>query len=434
MALASLLAVLALGPSTPSSAAEDPTRLLERLVDLPTPEERQAEARRLAGRAEIELSAWLAAAAGFGSFAPLPPGPRVEDLAPAREGEAGDGAVELYVPPGYDPARPAPLLLFLSARRGSGEGGHRPWQGIADELGILVLSPPQPGEGYGFTPRERGRALAALRWARRRANVDENRIFVAGESCGGHAAWDLALRHPDLFAGLFPLVGAPRLSIANAQNNMRYVENVAHLVVRDLQGAKDDPGLLFNVRLAFERLREYGAPDVELVEFPDLAHGFDLARVDWKEIFARAARDPAPDRVVLRAASLATARSHWVVLERLGKEVAETFTPQVKDVVWKALDEDGRRRELQAQADERTARLEVRREGAGRYAAEGEHVGAFRILRTAAECATGAAVEVRFAGRTVKSRPRPAARLLLEEFAERFDRSFLPVAEVQVGR
>jgi predicted peptidase len=52
---------------------------------------------------------------------------------------------------------------------------------------MLVLAPTEFGSnpGYGFTARERAAHLAALRWARRTFNVDENAIFVGGWSRGG---------------------------------------------------------------------------------------------------------------------------------------------------------------------------------------------------------------------------------------------------------
>ena len=44
----------------------------------------------------------------------------------------------------------------------------------------------------------------------------------------------------------------------------------------------------------------------------------------------------------------------------------------------------------------------------------------------------GDPVEVSWNGRTVRRRPRPSRLVLLTEFAERFDRTFLPIAEMRV--
>ena len=66
-------------------------------------------------------------------------------------------------------------------------------------------------------------------------------VFVTGISRGGHLTWDLALRHPDLWAGCIPMIGGPRITMQNGQNNLRYLDNVVHLPIRDLQGSGDHP-------------------------------------------------------------------------------------------------------------------------------------------------------------------------------------------------
>ena len=49
--------------------------------------------------------------------------------------------------------------------------------------------------------------LASLRDACRRFAVDTDRVFLSGHSMGGDAAWDIGLAHPDLWAGVIPIVG-----------------------------------------------------------------------------------------------------------------------------------------------------------------------------------------------------------------------------------
>ena len=145
---------------------------------------------------------------------------------------------------------------------------------MADELGMLVLAPSEPGpnEGYTFTERERQATLSALRWARLGYNVDENRIFASGVSRGGHLAWDLALRHPGLFAAIAPMIGGPRIMVDRGENNIRYLENAAHLPIRDLQGEQDDAVVVHDVKRAFALLAGWKAPDAKLVLFLSLIH------------------------------------------------------------------------------------------------------------------------------------------------------------------
>jgi len=430
--LASLALALALQAPPELSVAE----LLAHAVDLPTPKERASAARTLARRRDVTLEHWLAAmrdfepshtgeASGTGAFV------ETIDLAFGRTTRATE--LQVYVPEGYDKEAPAPLLCAFHGTRGSGRGLHRMWRGVADELGMLVLAPTDAGEneGYRFSEEEREAALEALRWMRRHFNVDEDRILLTGISRGAHLAWDLALRHPDRFAAIAPMIGGPRAQLRRGQNNMRYLENVAHLSIRDLQGALDDPGLVANLRLAFEKLWRFGAKDAKLVEFPELGHSFELAVVDWNEFYGSARRAPAPSRVVLHA-TRAPARAFGLVLTRLDKGVDEEFKPKVDASTWNRLDEAGRRAWLVDEADDRTARAELRKVRAGRFVVTGDKVRAVRLLLTQADLDPDGTVEVDFGKATVKKKPKPSAGLLLAEFVERFDRRFLPAYEVEV--
>jgi predicted esterase len=331
-------------------AGVDPEDLLEHAVDLPTSAARQEAALALARRADVTLEDWLRAAAAFGRFEPVAPGVHEEHVElevglPAPEA----AALWLSVPKGYDPHRPAPLLVALHGMGGTGEAALAAWREAAERIGMLVLAPSEAGanEGYSFSARERDSVLAALRWTRRRFNVDENRIHLTGFSRGGHLAWDLALRHPDLFASLVPMVGGPRVELAEGRNNMRYLENLAGVPIRDLQGARDDPLLVSDVRLAFKRLASWKAADAELLEFAELAHDVDMKAVDWTAFFQGETRVPRPSRVVRCAARPGEGRAFWVEILATGKDVEETFAPRVNAAAWNSLSKEAQREKLE---------------------------------------------------------------------------------------
>lgn len=414
--------------------AEEAAQLLERLVDEPDPRAREAriEAARTAGTPD--LAALLTAARAFGRFEPVAPG--VHEVLVPRPGagpHTGD-RMAVFVPAGYDPSRPAPLLLALHGAGGRGADVVALWRAVAERLGVLVAAPTEsgPNQGATFDPSERERTLAALRWTRRMFRVDDARVHVTGVSRGGHLAWDLALRHPDRFASLIPMIGGPRLHVPAGQNNLRYLENVAHLPIVDLQGAQDDPRLVANLRLAFERLEAFGARDAVLHLQPDRGHAFDATAVDWAAFLRRAARPHRPERVVRVAARPGEGRAAWVEILEFGRGVAEVFPLRVDARRWQALGEEGRRRFTLEEAERHSARLEVRRLGPGRFEARTRGVKRFRLLLEAEDLPPDGRVEVSVAGRRVRRTVRPDAGVLLREFAERFDPTFLPVAEVVV--
>ena len=96
------------------------------------------------------------------------------------------------------------------------------------------------------------------------------------------------------------------------------------------------------------------------------------------------------------------------------------------------MDDMGYLRFMQREAEKRTARLEVSRDGVGRFVAKGKYVRKFRLLLDASMFEAGKDVRVVFNGTEFRRQPRPSTEVLLTEFVERFDRTFLPVAEVRI--
>ncbi|MEO0965685.1 MAG: alpha/beta fold hydrolase [Planctomycetota bacterium] len=121
----------------------------------------------------------------------------------------------LYTPPGYDDPANAntayPLLIFL---HGTGESGGSPTKVAAhgppdlieqgQDFPFLVVSPHNPGElphNLWLTD-----FLAALAdHATTTYRVDPDRVYLAGFSLGGYAAYNWAATQPDRFAALVPV-------------------------------------------------------------------------------------------------------------------------------------------------------------------------------------------------------------------------------------
>jgi len=395
-------------------------------VDLPTPGARAKAARELAARKEVPLADWLAAMRAF-----RPPVSRTRAPTPTMKRFHG----VLQLPASYDPARPAPLLLALHGTGGTGEQAAAYWGRIAGALGMIVLAPTRNGEnrGYTFSAEEREEALAALRWARRRFNVDENRIHITGISRGGHMTWDLGLRFPDRFASLAPMIGGPRLDPTRGQNNLRFLENVLPIPIRDLQGERDDPHLLFNLRYAFKRLETLGARDARLITFPELGHSFRYEAVDWKTFFHDARRDPLPTRIVrLSAGRPGEGRALWIEILETARDIREAIRIRVSAETWNALDNAGKRRFLARAALKKTARIEAVMRGPGLFEVKSRGVRRFRILLSRTMFSPNAPIEVIWNGRRRMRKLKPSPRVALLNFVERFDRTFLPVAEFRI--
>ncbi len=411
---------------------DDLGKLLAAAVDEATPKARLAAADELAKRNDVSIAQWLDAMRKFGGFETVPPGPRTEKASLAVGEKREDTAIAVFVPKSYAPGKPAPLLLAFHGAGGEGHDEDELWNDAAEALGMIVVAPTDKTAdlGYKYTDAERQRALAALRWARRKFDVDENRVYLTGVSRGGHLAWDVAIRRPDQFAALVPMIGGPRLLTAEGQNNLRYVENVAHLPIRDLQGDKDDARLLDNLRNAFRRIAAAGGKDAKLVEFPDMGHDFDPHAVDWKKFLGGASRASPPLRVLRLCARTDEARASWVEALGFWPAVKEVFRPEINSTKLEKMTDDERRAWIEEEAEKRTARIEAKIDGPGKFTVKTTLVQRFRILLSEDMFDPATPVEVTTNDKTARYEAKPSKAVLLREFVERFDRTFLPVAEV----
>jgi len=190
--------------------------------------------------------------------------------------------------------------------------------------------------------------------------------------------------------------------------------------------------LFFSLGLAFERLKAAGAPDAQLITFPGLGHDFKFDAVEWGAFLGEARRDPCPKRVLRLCADPHETRAFWIDVEKTDATIREEFTPQVDAKRWAGMDDGEKRRYVAEAADKKTARLEAEMKAPGDFVVKGEGVRSFRLLLCEEMFDAKEAVKVTWNGRLRIRKLAPSKQTVLLDFVERFDRTFLPVAEVQV--
>ncbi|MEL6108575.1 MAG: alpha/beta hydrolase [Planctomycetota bacterium] len=143
----------------------------------------------------------------------------------------------VQLPPEYDPRREYPCLLVLAPPGAKPELELAWWAGDYDQVqkarsghamrnGYIVVSPQWSRDTqrvYEYTPREHHAVLSALRDAMRRCSIDADRVFLSGHGDGATAAWDIALSHPDQWAGMVSINGEPAKTIKHYFPNARTV-------------------------------------------------------------------------------------------------------------------------------------------------------------------------------------------------------------------
>lgn len=155
----------------------------------------------------------------------LPQLPPILDTPPMEPGEvttltANTGGkpaeYSVMLPPEYHADHVYPLLVVLNDMGKEPEheiefwGGSSDQQGQAQRHGYVVVAPHYATDrirGYDYSADAHQIVLASINDARRRFNIDSDRIFLAGHGRGGDAAFDIGFSHPDLFAGVIPITG-----------------------------------------------------------------------------------------------------------------------------------------------------------------------------------------------------------------------------------
>ena len=109
----------------------------------------------------------------------------------------------LYVPAGYQPGVPAPLAVMLHGATGTAARGLIPFEGVADELGMILLSPQSYSRTWDMILGRYGTDVhfidTALQYVFDRCNVDPQRLAIAGFSDGASYALSLGTANGNLF-------------------------------------------------------------------------------------------------------------------------------------------------------------------------------------------------------------------------------------------
>jgi len=428
-------------------APQDPSADLVAAVQLTTPEARKrAVTDLLDAHRDKTAEQWLATIQQL----PVPIAP----LADVKTGRIERRTVELwtgksgvlsteigfYLPSSYDGKQRLPVLLAAHGTGGSATWELQQWRSTAEALGMVVVASTEQKEndGYHFAEYERLTQLSLLHWAAIHLVIDLDRAFFAGTSRGGHLAWDVGTRFPDRWAGLVPIIGGPRFA-SPTQNNMRVLPNLIAIPIRDLQGSKDSPDLLWNLHLAFKRLAKLGAVDAKLIEFDDLSHGYRLDEIDWKQFYAKYRRAPFPTELRFACVKKSESRSFWLQILSFDRNVKEQFRVKVHAAEWKRLDRDGKRLLVVNAADKRTATVHGRFEGTGaervlRLSSKGVRRVRLLLPKGFGDAGDKPRLTVKWNGRTRKVRLKSIPERLLLDWVERVDPGLAPVLTADLNR
>ncbi len=185
----------------------------------------------------------------------------------------------VQLPPEYDPYRQYPCIVTLN---GSGTSPTQQidwWAGAQSEKsgrlgqatrrGYIVIAPKWSKgfqSDYEYSAREHAAVLYSLRDACRRFSINTDRVFLSGHSMGGDAAWDIGLSHPDLWAGVVPIVAKAGRYVS------RYWENARRTLPLYFVGGEMDGNLMERNTRDFDRYLKKVGYDLIIVEYQGRGH------------------------------------------------------------------------------------------------------------------------------------------------------------------
>ncbi len=231
----------------------------------------------------------------------------------------------VYVPTGYDPASPTPLMVWLHGGVYRPEfineinqvTGH-PIIDLCEETGMILLFP--AGKAGCLWWDDTG--IANLQWQiremKRRYNIDDDHVFLGGFSDGASGSFHLAMLTPTDFAVFFPWSG--NMAVGSLVGKMPvYLPNMSCRPVFATNGGKD--GLYPSERmLPFMKLALEHGCELYFTSYDTAGHNYGYLSLEWRPFAERVkafSRKPLRPRLVWETSDLKYGGVDWLEVTAL---------------------------------------------------------------------------------------------------------------------
>ncbi len=243
-----------------------------------------------------------------------------------------------YIPYNYDPNKKWALVVMIHGYNGDNPVYVNWWSidqrhnSIVDKYPIIYIEPHGRGNtsylGIGDND-----ILKCIELAKQKFNIDEDMVYLKGESMGGYGTWNVGTRHPGLFAAIAPVYGGSDYHAEMSENDIAKLtgrllfdrEAASSLAHADAllttpvfvtHGDIDHAVNVNNSRYLVKALQRWGY-DIRYHEYPGFGHeGIEYydQLIPW---FLEHKRNTNPATVRVRSADLKYASAHWVRVTQL---------------------------------------------------------------------------------------------------------------------
>lgn len=125
--------------------------------------------------------------------------------------------IKAHIPKEYDPQESYPVIFMLMTGYGEFFGDWLEFELLPEPILCFDV----PGRGYtGGSYIGEASTLEILEWVKKNYHIDENRVYLFGQSNGGFACYSIAQNHPSLPAAVFPMISYPNTSLIKNMTNI----------------------------------------------------------------------------------------------------------------------------------------------------------------------------------------------------------------------
>lgn len=187
----------------------------------------------------------------------------------------------LFIPRDYKTSKSYPVIIYLHGAAGCGNDNLRQISGgntngthvwitkeNQAENPTFVVAPQLPNGTYWrridsvHLSKYGTIAINIVKNLLNEFSIDHDRIYLTGQSRGGHGTWDIACKNPGFFAAAIPLCGGGNPALVNA---------ISDLPIWAFHGEKDQLVHVEFSREMVEALRKIGG-NIKYTEYPDVGH------------------------------------------------------------------------------------------------------------------------------------------------------------------